>query len=707
MSGWNETFTEDVYDARTETRMQRELAELAPFPVSVVYWQQRDHDLEDIRDHFRNMAKVGVTGLKGIHLQADTAVSMADVRHAALDEGLIPWFYGKGGWEPITDERCTALGVDPNQPQAALQADPTIQSHQEQLLRDRIDREVDRPSAEDVATGEPPTSGLPFDDAAITDFADWLADRYGDLDALCSAWFEYGEDSPIDSWKTAARIAGTAAGGQGHGDFRRHFDAWRFAADAHARQIEALVDARLAFDPDEPQRTGGHMLFTNHAERGWDLERQAAAMAAGGSFYNSIHQVHHFQGVGTEVDIPTYIQARFTNDFFKGGWSATWESTGGPAFFSGHRGAGIDSGLIERLFFSYVAAGLRGIGVWCWNPRDVGWELGEYALTDRQGNLTPRARRAGDIAQALQRHRFELWTAHNQPEVGVLFSWLNDAFFGRLRMGGYITDRQETFPDRPRNAQIGIARALIDNHVPFEFVTERDLAAGLADRYATIYLPHVAAIRTDTLARLVSFVEAGGRVVAEVPCGLADEWGRLLPVGAGSDFERLFGIGLRDFQHANTVNRSIDGEPVRGRTADLTVTDAGVLDRFDTGEPAVTERDHGTGSAAYVACEASAACHTPGTPAMEARLAALALGGASRRWRSSHPTTYRLAAPAAHHYFITNAGPERQVSIDVADASYTRVTDAVDGDAIEATDNTVTCTVPARGGRWVRAEQCQ
>ena len=703
MSGWNETFAADRYDSRTESRMQDELAALAPFPVSVVYWQQRDHDLSDMRAHFRAMAAVGITGLKGIHLQDDADVSLATVRHAALDEGLVPWFYGKGGWEPITRELCAELDVDPDLPRDELHAHPAIRAHQERVLRDRIDREAGRPSAADVATGEPPTSGLPFDEPAIEAFADWLTDRYGDLDTLRDAWFEYGSDSAIDSWTAAARIAGTAEGGQGHGDFRRHLDAWRFAADAHAREIEALVEARLTFDPDEPQRTGGHMLFTNHAERGWDLERQATAMATGGSFYNSIHQVHHFQGVDTEVDVPTYVQARLTNDFFKGGWSATWESTGGPAFYSGHRGAGVDAGMIERLFFSYLAGGLRGIGVWCWNPRDVGWELGEYALTDRQGELTPRARRAGAIAQALQRHRFELWEAHNQPEVGVLFSWLNDAFFGRLRMGGYITERQETFPDRPRRAQIGIARALIENHVPFEFVTERDLAAGLAARYGTIYLPHVAAIKTDTFATLASFVDAGGRVVADVPYGLADERGRLIPVGAGSDFERLFGVELRDFQHANTVTRLIDGAPVRGRIAELEVTDARVLERFETGEPAVTEHDDGAGSAAYVAFEASAACHRPGATAMEARLAALALGDADRRWRSSHPTTYRLAAPGAHHYFITNAGAERQVTIDVADASYDTVADAVDGGPIESTGDTVRCSVPARGGRWLRA----
>jgi beta-galactosidase len=54
------------------------------------------------------------------------------------------------------------------------------------------------------------------------------------------------------------------------------------------------------------------------------------------------------------------------NDFYKGGWTGGWESTGGPQQFDGEKNASelnsyyVDGGTILQLFMSQMAAGFKG-----------------------------------------------------------------------------------------------------------------------------------------------------------------------------------------------------------------------------------------------------------------------------------------------------------------------------------------------------------
>ena len=65
-------------------------------------------------------------------------------------------------------------------------------------------------------------------------------------------------------------------------------------------------------------------------------------MAEGGSFYPSIHLTWHFEELHFEVARPVYMQAAMTTDWAKGIWSATWESSGGPSWFSGGKSPFVD-----------------------------------------------------------------------------------------------------------------------------------------------------------------------------------------------------------------------------------------------------------------------------------------------------------------------------------------------------------------------------
>ncbi|NJK84964.1 MAG: hypothetical protein HC906_02305, partial [Bacteroidales bacterium] len=163
----------------------------------------------------------------------------------------------------------------------------------------------------------------------------------------------------------------------------------KFQSELITGNYKETMEMFVNWDSDEPERTGGHQLFENQAVNSWDLEAQAKAAKVGGSFYSSIHLTHHFFLVKGEILRPVYMQARCIADMFKGGWAATWESTGGPTQWSGMNGYTVNEGVIRQLMLTYIAAGLKGIGFWMWNSRGEGWETGEYALANIQGNPLP------------------------------------------------------------------------------------------------------------------------------------------------------------------------------------------------------------------------------------------------------------------------------------------------------------------------------
>ena len=81
------------YAGLNDTGMQRKLQRLRPWPVGVVFIERPGMTREDIRGHFRQMKALGFNCLKQCQLRSTT--DWRAVYHMALDEGIIPWWYGE------------------------------------------------------------------------------------------------------------------------------------------------------------------------------------------------------------------------------------------------------------------------------------------------------------------------------------------------------------------------------------------------------------------------------------------------------------------------------------------------------------------------------------------------------------------------------------------------------------------------------------
>ncbi len=709
-------FLADLYVSLNDTPMQRKLRALRPWPVGVVFIERPGMTLDDIRGHFRRMRELGFNCLKQCQLCPGT--DWRPVYHAALDEGIIPWWYGEAGWEDPTPVLLRSLGLPEDITPEALRVHPVWLKRQDAVMRARIDQP--EPAGQPMVSHE--TDGVPGtlkrDEYGVapeaTDlFVAWLKARYGTVDALKAAWnFQYPMVN-ARPWRTWAQVrkevvAFVTAERQ---EYRRIVDVLRFRADMHLRMIRRARDTQLPKDRNVPLRTGGEMsLFLPFAARSTDMEGIAHEMALGGSFYPSIHPGWHFEEADFEFTRPIYMQASLATDWFKGGWAATWESTGGPQQLSGGKapfvpevrdkvaGFTVNEHTIQQLMLSWMAGGFKGFGLWCWNARGFGWEAGEYALTNR--HMLPGARTvaAGRIGRAASRLRDELWSARKEPVVGVYQDWESDAFWAAVSLAG-----RDMYKQWPVRARIGVSRALINANVPWEHVTARNLHAGLARRYRVIYLPAQLALDEAVLARLHAFVEAGGRVVLDAPGGWYGYDGRLLPTAEGSAFERLFGVRIDDYQYSrrNHARWSLGGQELAGFALDLHPTSARVVERFEGGGPAVTEHRLGRGTAVILGFEASLGCWQPGNAWLEARLVRHALGAVRSPYACRGGIAYRLAAPAADHYFLMNDEPRaRKLKLTVRGQRYRRWEDPVTGQTLRSP---AAVEVGPHGARWLRA----
>jgi beta-galactosidase len=683
-------------------------------PFGVVFLPYPGMTEDDLRRHFRTMKSLGFNAIK--QFMGTPEWSKRRLQEIALDEGICPFWYGEGGWDELTPDLLERLGIDPNTPIERLRTDPRVLAHQRDVMRRRIEQHARSESRPVAAHGNaepwegiPHTIGTELDEQHHPQFIAWLKARYRSIDALAAAWNLHhvgicpNQALPA-TWDDVPGLLKSIR----QNEYRHLVDILRFKADNYLRQIERRVESSLDADPHEPVRAGGEMgLFLPFASRATDMEGIAALMSRGGSFYPSIHLAWHFEEVDFELPRTIYMQASLAADWFKGGWSATWESTGGPQQLSGGKawdvfaaqktaGFTVDAGTMTQLLLSYLAGGFRGAGLWAWNCRTAGWEAGEYGLLDRNGQVTDRARRAGAIAQAANRFRDELWQARKEPLVGVFQDFDNEAIWSAVATTG-----RDKFKFEPVHARVGVSRALIDANIPWEHVTARNLRRGLAARYRVIYLPAVLGLSADLLPILRRYVEQGGRLVLDMPGAWFDEYGKLLPTGPGSSFAELFGTTLDDFQYSSgNTPRQVGSLLASGFVADLTPVTARPVRAFTgaSNRVAVTEHALGRGSAVILGWEASLMCFKPGNDNAQRLLVEHALGSQRSPYRSD-AIVYRLAAPQADHYFLINDKPTRSTTLEV-DFAYQGAEDAISGDPIDLSNPIV---IEGFSGRWLRA----
>jgi len=705
----HDQFLTPLYDQLHDSPMQQKFKQIKPMPAGVVYIQWPGEGEKEMREHFRLMKQLGFNCLKQI--MTVPGWSLEDIQLIALEEGLIPWWYGEGGWEEITPELLRKIGIPENMPSAEIRQNPKMLKYQTQVMKDRILQNKEYLKTHDelprgAQTAYDPTlggRGLELSGRGKELFAEWAHSHYKTIENLNNAWclYHHGLGRPFDSWDDFNKNWETNVSQRNYKD---KMDIFQFKAEHGCVIIDNRAKTFSDFNHNEPFRGGGEMgLFLPAAYMGVDIERIADVVKNYGSFYPSTHLSWHFNETNNEVVRPFYIQASIMNDFNKGGWTGGWESTGGPQQFDGEKDASplnsyyVDGGTILQLFMSQMAAGFKGFGIWCWNVRSAGKEGGEYSLLDQNNQLTDRAVQLGAMAKAMQKYRDEIWEAHKEPMVGVVLDWNNDAAWAAMSVRG-----RDDFRMFPIEARIGVARALMNANIPFEFVTPDDLKSGLANRYKIIYLPAIISLDQKVFELLDEFVAEGGRLVMDLPSGKFDENTALMPSGKDSRFDKLFGATLDNFQFSGSnVRIGLKNKGWTGFVADFTPTAGTVIDSYSNGKPAIIENRYGKGTAVIIGLDVSHQCFVPENELAQQILTENAVGKLQSPYLCSGALVYRLASKNADHYFLINDGKAKTVSLKFNSYTYNSISDAITGELL----NPISLDLDEDSGRWIRCEK--
>ncbi|MEG1585048.1 MAG: hypothetical protein RR361_08355, partial [Anaerovorax sp.] len=291
-------YLEALYDSLHDSPMQRKFKRICPWPCGVVFIEWPNMSEEDIRNQFRLMKRLGFNALKQVMTQPTT--DRRRVMNLALDEGLIPWWYGEGGWENPTPELLRELGINESISIEDLRQNKRWLNRQDSLMRKRIESETPYESPTNYEKTQPHNNlpgvvkryeyGIEPEFASL--FTQFLKDTYQTVDALKSAWHFGVTMIHFRDWKTWEDVEKEAipvvnAEGQEYGRIR---DCIRFKTVLLLGEIKRQALAQLESDQNAPFRSGGEIsLFLPMPNLCVDMEAIADMLTEIGSYYPSIH----------------------------------------------------------------------------------------------------------------------------------------------------------------------------------------------------------------------------------------------------------------------------------------------------------------------------------------------------------------------------------------------------------------------------------
>ena len=99
--------------------------------------------------------------------------------------------------------------------------------------------------------------------------------------------------------------------------------------------------------------------------------------------------------------------------------------------------------------------------------------------------------------------------------AAIYYSEVSRDFYGRGNMSKYVQSFQ------------GACKALLECHLPFEIIVDRQMNLKDLSEYKVLVLPNTAILTEEQVSIIEQFVEQGGGLVATCETSLADEWGNL------------------------------------------------------------------------------------------------------------------------------------------------------------------------------------
>lgn len=425
-------------------------------------------------------------------------------------------------------------------------------------------------------------NALCYCDTSAAAFRTWLRDRYRDVDALNAAWgttFWSQRYGSFDEVLPPRLTLSTRNPGQ-------VLDFHRFSSDELLGQLRAetaVIRTRSAV----PVTT--NFMVTDHI-RNLDYLTWAPHVDV---VANDHYLDHRLADPTTELA----FSADLTRGIAGGApWLLMEHSTGAVNWQPVNVPKG--PGEMLRNSLTHVARGADAVCFFQWRASVQGSEKFHSALVPHAGTAGRQWRESVELGGVLDRLD-EVAGSRVQADVAVLFGWES-----------WWTVDGENVPStavRYREQVLAAYTALRAQGVTVDVVG----ADAPLDGYRAVVVPALYLVRDEQAAALTRFVEGGGTALVTFFSGIVDEHDAVRLGGYPGAYRDLLGVVVDE--HApvlpDTVLTLDTGERARlwseRFASDPAGSGATVLSRFAdgpaAGEPAITRRAVGAGSAWYVA----------------------------------------------------------------------------------------------------------
>jgi beta-galactosidase len=411
-------------------------------------------------------------------------------------------------------------------------------------------------------------------------FRRWLAERYGDLDALNAAWVTSFWSQHYSDW---AQIAGPRAT-QYLGNPGQLLDFRRFWSDTLLAAYVEQRDLLRAANPVVPVTTNyvlGDWVPVDHAR--WASEVDVVAID------------HYPSAVDGGAEEQTALAADLARGWAAHGGRPAWllmESAPNQIHTSGRMHTK-EPGRMARHSLAHVARGSRGVMFFQWRAPVGGAERFHSALVPHAGPDSRVFREAVGLGDVLGR---VAEAAAGRIEADVAIAW-DAASDWALRHPGMPAQGLDHASEVS-----AVHRALWRCGIACDLVSPGDPL----DRHRLLVLPALYLAADATIDWVREHVRTGGHLLVTWLSGVADEYARIRLGGYPGAYRDLLGVRVTEFHplaEADRVDLSGGGTGrIWSETVELAGAEpvvaylGGVLD----GRPAVTRHRVGDALAWYV-----------------------------------------------------------------------------------------------------------
>ncbi|WP_141782928.1 beta-galactosidase [Nocardioides albertanoniae] len=421
-------------------------------------------------------------------------------------------------------------------------------------------------------------------DVSAVAFRAWLRSRYGTVEALNEAWMTTFWSQRYTDWDQIdppREVSNNSHPNPGH-----QLDFWRYSSDALLELFKADADAVRAIS-DKPLTTN-FMGFWKHSDpRPWVAEEDL------------VSNDHYLLAEDDDRTQQLAMTADLTRSMAHGDpWLLMEHSTSAVNWQP--RNIAKTAGEMRRNSFQHIARGADGAMFFQWRASLGGSEKFHSAMVPHAGTESRLwrdvVRLGADIASIAE----VAGTRVEQAKVAIVFDWTS--------WWAATFDSHPSVDVDPMTTARAWHKACWARNLGVDIVGVADPLDG----YDVVVLPAQYLLDDATVARLTAFVEAGGTLVATYFTGIVDERDHIRPGGYPGALRDLLGVRIEEFcplpegdEIALTSygTGTIWSERGRALGADVLAT---YVTGDCAGDPAVTRRRVGEGTAWYVGTELGA-----------------------------------------------------------------------------------------------------